>query len=447
MQNRILLLLMLTSAILIQAQGTLYSPYSTVGLGEQNNTEHPTSFGMGNASITLADSTVLNFLNPATYSTLGDGQPLFSLGFNSRISTFTQNNATQNHTSATINHFALGFTLKQRFGLAFGLKPYTSKAYSIIEGVKAGSDSIINTYLGSGGTNQFFVGLSAYLFKNESTAISLGTNLSYVFGATNNERRSQMYNSNSTYGGVDWNRFVVSSFHYDLGLMAKKIVALKHTLVLAATLDPSQKIAAEKENTLFFGVLGDPTKYDTILVAPIESGNFKLPTSYTLGGSYTYWFTSGFSSKYVRNSEITLHVNYASTDWSNYTSTFDSPISTLKNSSNLSIGLQYTPERKFAENTVNTTFISRVRYRAGYYQNSLPYSFNGEQYIDKGYTIGFGIPIVAHQSLSNLNFGFSYGTRTTQQTGSFNQSYFGLQFGLTIAPSIFERWFRKRRLD
>ncbi|MBP6090062.1 MAG: hypothetical protein KA521_02315 [Crocinitomicaceae bacterium] len=447
MQNRILLFLMLTSAMLIQAQGTLYSPYSTVGLGEQNNTEHPTSFGMGNASITLADSTILNFLNPASYSTLGDGQPLFSLGFNSRISTFTQNNATQNHTSATINHFALGFTLKKRYGLAFGIKPYSSKAYSIIEGVKAGTDSIINTYLGTGGTNQFFVGLSAYLFKNESTAISLGTNLSYLFGATNNERRSQLYNSNSAYGGVDWNRFVVSSFHYDFGLFMKKTLSLKHTFLVAATLDPSQKVMADKEHALFFGVLGNPTKYDTILLSPVESGSFKMPTSFTIGGSYTYWFTSGFSSKYVRNSEIALHVNYASTDWRNYSSSLENTVSSLENSYNLSIGLQFIPERKFTENTVNTSFFARVRYRAGYYQNTLPYSFNGEQFVEKGYTLGFGIPIIAQQSLSNLNVGFSYGTRTTQQTGSFNQSYYGIQFGVTIAPSIFERWFRKRRLD
>lgn len=447
MQNRILLLFMLTSVILIHAQGTLYSPYSTVGLGEQNNTEHPTSFGMGNASIALVDSTVLNFLNPASYSTLGDGQPLFSLGFNSKISTFTQSNATQNHTSATINHFALGFTLKQRYGLAFGLKPYSSKAYSIIEGVKAGTDSMINTYIGSGGTNQFFVGLSASLFKNESTTISVGTNLSYLFGATNNERRSQLFNSNSTYGGVDWNRFVVSSFHYNFGLFFKKIVALKHTLAIAATLDPAQNVRADKENGLFFGVLGNPTKYDTILLSAVESGSFKMPTTYTIGGSYTYWFTSGFSSKYVRNSEIAIHVNYSATDWINYSTSFDNAVSTLENSSNLSIGLQFIPERKFTENTVNTSFISRIRYRAGYYQNTLPYSFNSEQFVEKGYTVGFGIPIISQQSLSSLNFGFSYGTRSTKQIGSFNQSYFGLQFGLTIAPSIFERWFRKRRLD
>jgi hypothetical protein len=77
----------------------------------------------------------------------------------------------------------------------------------------------------------------------------------------------------------------------------------------------------------------------------------------------------------------------------------------------------------------------------------LPYSFKQEQFIDRGYTLGFGIPIIAQQSLSNINIGISYGTRSTQQIGSYNQSYFGIQFGVTIAPSVFDRWFRKRRLD
>lgn len=447
MQYKLLFFFLLMCVLKTQAQGTIYSPYSTVGLGEVNNSEHPTSFGMGNTAITLADSTMLNFLNPASYSTLGDGQPLFSLGLNARISTFTQTNASQDFTSASVNHFALGFTLKQRYGLAFGLRPFSSKGYSITEGVKAGTDSIINTYLGTGGTNQFFVGLSAYLFKNESTAISLGTNLSYLFGATNNERRSQLYNSNSTYGGVDWNRYVVSSFHFDLGLFMKKTFNERHTFVIASTIDPSQKITADREKALFFGVLGNPTKYDTISLSPTVSGSFKMPTTFTIGGSYTYWFTSGLSRKYIRNSEIALHVNYSSTDWNNYSTEFESTALSLQNSANLSIGLQFIPERKFTENTVNTSFISRIRYRAGFYQNSLPYSFNGEQFLERGYTLGFGIPIIAQQSLSNLNFGFSYGTRSTHQTGSFNQAYYGIQFGITIAPSIFERWFRKRRLD
>lgn len=447
MQYKLLFFFLLTCVLNAQAQGSLYSPYSTVGLGEVNSSEHPTSFGMGNTAITLADSTMLNFLNPASYSTLGDGQPLFSLGLNARISSFTQNNISQDYTSATVNHFALGFTLKQRYGLAFGLRPYSTKGYSITEGVKAGTDSIINTYLGTGGTNQFFVGLSAYLFKNESTAISLGTNLSYLFGATNNERRSQLYNSNSTYGGVDWNRYVVSSFHFDLGLFMKKTFNERHTFVIASTIDPSQKITADREKALFFGVLGNPTKYDTISLSPTVSGSFKMPTTFTIGGSYTYWFTSGLSRKYIRNSEIALHVNYSSTDWNNYSTEFESTALSLQNSANLSIGLQFIPERKFTENTVNTSFISRIRYRAGFYQNSLPYSLNGEQFLERGYTLGFGIPIIAQQSLSNLNFGFSYGTRSTKQSGSFNQAYYGIQFGVTIAPSIFERWFRKRRLD
>jgi hypothetical protein len=227
----------------------------------------------------------------------------------------------------------------------------------------------------------------------------------------------------------------------------KKTFNERHTFVIASTIDPSQKITADREKALFFGVLGNPTKYDTISLSPTVSGSFKMPTTFTIGGSYTYWFTSGLSRKYIRNSEIALHVNYSSTDWNNYSTEFESTALSLQNSANLSIGLQFIPERKFTENTVNTSFISRIRYRAGFYQNSLPYSLNGEQFLERGYTIGFGIPIIAQQSLSNLNFGFSYVTRSTQQSGSFNQAYYGIQFGVTIAPSIFERWFRKRRLD
>ena len=60
---------------------------------------------------------------------------------------------------------------------------------------------------------------------------------------------------------------------------------------------------------------------------------------------------------------------------------------------------------------------------------------------------GFGIPIVSQNSLSSINFGFSYGKRETAAENSFNEQYVGINFGIILAPSNFDRWFRKKKLD
>ena len=423
------------------------SPYSSYGLGEKGNIDHAAFTGLGNSNITYFDSTVLNFYNPATYNTLAQGQPIYSLGLSSRVSFYNQGDIKKTNTTAYFEHFAMAFTLKKHFGLAFGLKPYTRKGYSIYDRVKAGSDSIKYSYIGSGNTSQLFLGLSTNLLKFKNSTLSVGANLSYLFGTSTNERQSVLISTATTeIGGIDWNQLHVKSFQYDLGAFYQYELKENHVFTLAATFEPSQKIAATKDEYLFYGAIATPSSYDTLYSNADQKGHLQIASTYNLGFNYLIKLSDARKNQSIRNSTLSVHATYSATDWTKYASSFDTA-SNLLATNKFTFGVQYTPEASFLDNSNQSKFLERVRYRAGYYQYTLPYAIQGNQISDQAVTIGFGIPVLSQRSASSINFGFSYGKRGSGIDTHLKEQYLGINFGLSIAPSNADRWFRKRKLD
>jgi hypothetical protein len=148
----------------------------------------------------------------------------------------------------------------------------------------------------------------------------------------------------------------------------------------------------------------------------------------------------------IRNSTLSVHATYSATDWTKYSSSFDT-VSNLLATNKFTFGVQYTPEASFLDNSNQSKFLERVRYRAGYYQYTLPYTIQGNQISDQAVTLGFGFPILSQRSASSINFGFSYGKRGSGIDTHLKEQYLGINFGLSIAPSNADRWFRKRKLD
>lgn len=447
MRIKLLFLFLLLFVVNANSQYTTNSPYSSYGLGEYGGMEHANFTGIGNTTITYFDSTTLNFYNPSSYNTLAEGQPLFSFGIASRISFFEQNGTSQIKSSAFLEHFVMAFKVKKHFGLAVGMKPFARKGYSMNERVFVGGDSIEYNYNGFGGTNQVFLGLSSNLIKYKNSTLSVGTNLSYLFGTSTNERTSNLYDPDdeSVYGGIEWSSLKVNSFYYDLGINYRQIIKNDHQLTLTAVIQPGQSLNATKDEYLFYGQINDPEQYDTLGSTTGVKGKINLPATSAFGLNYSFWFNDVKKNNTARNSELSFHSSFTTTDWSRFSSSFST--SNLLPSTKLTVGLQYSPERKILDNATSASFFELVRYRAGYYYSSLPYSYNGVQLKDFGATLGFGIPILVQKSLSSINFGFSFGKRETGTENAFNERYIGINFGLTLSPGNFERWFRKSKVD
>jgi len=451
MRKSLLVLLVLFTGSLSFAQNTANSPYSSYGIGSTNGLDHATFLGIGNSRITMVDSTVLNFYNPASYNSLAKGQPIFSLGAASRLSTFSEGDTKEFTPYASIQHFALGFSFEKYFGMAFGLKPYARRGYDFSTGGFIDSDSMTYTYQGTGSINEAFIGISADLlspFKFDSTQLSIGANAGYLFGSVANTRKASLYSSSGNDGGVGVKTVDIRSFHYDLGLYFTHNFNKNHSVGLYATMDPLQKLNASYEEAIFYaGHVDDPNSYDTAAYVLREDSILTNTPKFTYGLSYKYRFTDTDAKARTLHPEVALHVSYSTSDWSKYENTFSTDSSSFLNTSKLSVGVQFVPEYEFQLNTATTNIFSRIRYRAGFYQYTLPFTTNGEQVSDFGTTFGFGIPVAVQKSLSSINFGFSVGRRGVSDQTQLNENYYGISFGLSIAPGQAEKWFRKRKLN
>jgi hypothetical protein len=117
-----------------------------------------------------------------------------------------------------------------------------------------------------------------------------------------------------------------------------------------------------------------------------------------------------------------------------------------KDYNRMSFGLQFQPEYEVLENIATLKGLEKISYRVGYYQQTLPYTNSGLQYQEQGLTVGFGLPLLAQVSLSSINVGLTFGQRTIA-TGIWKEQFIGARVSLIMAPSNFEKWFRKRQLD
>jgi len=442
MRKALLVVLFAVTGLLSYAQNA----YSYFGIGERSGRDHAIFSGLGNTEITLIDSLTLNFLNPASYNALGEGQPIFSLGVSSRLSTYNAGEVSEFNPSSHIHHFALGMSIRKHFGLGFGLRPYSQRNYDFTSGSNVDGDTIAYRYTGTGSLNETYVAFSADLLPFlDSTRLSVGGNLGWVFGSVANNRYSWLASSSQQTGGASIRTTTVGSIHFDFGMYFKHYFTPNHELGLYATLDPSQRLSARYSDGIFFSVdVDNPNFYDTTAYTEFTGEKITTAQDLTVGFSYTYFFKDNNEVQRKLHPAIGLHASYSATNWEAYENPYRAG-ENLMNTNKFTVGVQFIPESGNLYGN-NGNLFTKSRYRVGYYNYTLPFSVGGEQVSDFGTTFGIGIPVSIGKSLSSINFGASIGQRGTSDPNQLNENYYGLNFGISVAPGSAEKWFQKRKV-
>lgn len=419
---------------------------SFFGLGERANGNHSIYNALGKNDFNFFDSTQLNFYNPASYSTLSAGNTLYSLDVQSRVSQYAQNGTTEYGTTFLVEHFAIGFKMKRRMGMSFGLRPYSTRGYSFSEKDYVGSDSIQYTYSGKGGIQNLYLGFAYAPVQTKSTRLSLGVNASYLFGNVANERQSLLLETSTYQGGLGRDVVTMKAFHYEFGMYLKQYLGKKNIVTLSAVVEPTQKFNATYREELYTSSnINTPSIYDT-LIYNSQSGKITSNLTYRLGLNYQLNLPNWKRKTRTLHPALNVLASYSSLG--TYSHNFSAINQwNIVQGNRLSFGLQFTPELKMADNVSALKIPEKLLYRAGYYQQNLLYAVNGYQFTEKAFTVGVGIPLLMNQSLSSVNLGLTLGKRGTADPNSVQESFLGVNFGLILAPSVFERWFRKRKLD
>lgn len=427
------------------AQSITAEPASFYGLGEMSSKGHGIFDALGRNAINVFDSSMVNHYNPASYNRLSKGATLYTVSIHSRQSWYSNANAQQFAATPMVEQFTLGFKIRKQMGMSFGLRPFSARGYQISEKQYTGLDTIVYSYSGKGAIQDLYFGYSFGLIEKPKTKLALGANASYLFGTLVNERNSVLITGASAAGGVERNSLIMRAFYTEVGGYYSQQIGKNHTLGLSAVYQPELKLGGTYQRELYSSAtIGVPNSYDTIQ----NSNNaFSAQLAQSLQYGFSYAVKLPKYKRQTRELHPQLQVLASYSTFGALSQNQDLLTGfNQKNYERLSFGVQFQPEYKVVENIATLKAFEKVTYRLGYYQQSLPYTNSGLQYQEQGLTVGFGLPLLAQISLSSINVGLTFGQRTIA-SDIWKEQFIAARVSLIMAPSNFEKWFRKRQLD
>jgi hypothetical protein len=442
MIRNLILLVILVSNVSFAQQYTK-SPFSVNGLGEEDNVGNASFSALGNTRAAYIDSTILNIYNPASYSFLSHGQPIFSTSTFIQNYQFVQNGSTAKNNAFGLSHLAFGFSFKNRFGFAFGIRPFTNTGYDIINSSldNLTNDSITTYLYGSGNLTYAFAGLSFKLIDINKHKLAFGTNLGNVFGTNTNRQTVNI--QNELIGSIKQKTLKINGFNPEFGINYQLLINKSSNISLAAIYKSKVSFNSESKTALIAAAdYKNENTFDTLNYA-LLSGEIDNPSSLEIGIKYD--FTKYLNRTSLKIPQLIFLASYKSTAWNNVgTSAFTK---NLIDSKQYNFGLQFAPHVDFYDRSKSISFFSRVRYRVGYEFAQLPWLLNSKQLTSTTYSAGFGLPITSQRTLSSLNIAITYGVRTNGITLDLIERQLGYSLGITISPAFYDRWFKKNKID
>ena len=402
------------------AQDNTASPYSYFGLGEIKFKGTEDIRSMGGLGI-VADSVHLNLLNPASFSKLKFSS--FSIGTTSNFTTLETNTESEKAQRTSLNYIAIGIPVK-KFGVTFGLMPYSAVGYKMETTSTNVSDNTERNRrsTGNGTINRFFVGGGYEINKN----LSVGLDINYNFGEVETQFVESIYSPIILQlRSRENNQSNITGISFSTGLIYKAKLNDKHNIFTSLTYSPEAKLDSKNSRniaTIIYNVNGTELVSPPSQNIPVADQKLIIPTKYSFGAGL------GKNNKWLIGTEITFIQN------SKLKNRFDDINSTFENSTRFSLGGYYIPKYDSF-----SSYLNRVVYRAGFRYENTGLVINNTSINDYGMNFGLGLPV----GLSRINLGVEFGKKGTTSNNLIEENYFNLSVGL----SLNDIWFKKRKID
>lgn len=406
---------LLLSLVSFAQEGTS-SPYSFYGIGDIRFKGTLENRSMAGVAVEQ-DSIHINLENPASFANLK--LTTFSLGGTYATKNLKSNSGSANTRRTTLDYLAVGLPLG-KFGVGFGLIPYSSVGYKI-ESLSDQEGETSKRLAGTGGLNKVFFGVGYKIAPN----FSIGADAHYNFGKI--ETKSLEFSTNVPIGTRELNSADLSGVNFNIGAMYQRKISkklsvyssLNYTLEGNLTSSNNRNIATVVYNSGF-----DVVEVDALPEQKSEK-DIKLPSRISFGagiGEAKKWLVGGKIS-YQKNSGQENSYNQASNvGYGRYGS--------------VSLGGYYIPNYNSFSN-----YAKRVVYRGGIKYEKTGLMINSESINDMGVTLGVGLPITG--SFSNVNLGFELGKKGTTNANLIQENY----ANISVSFSLNDKWFEKRKFN
>jgi hypothetical protein len=422
MIKKLVIALLCFASYAINAQNTTISPYSFFGIGDLSKIATVDNQMMGRLQ-TYADSIHINLNNPAAYGKLRITTYSAALSHREiRLETFT---AEQKSSVTNLEYLSIGFPLNDRWGAGFGLMPYSSVGYNLLdESSNSNGAAVLNEYSGQGGLNKVYFSLGYRLLGD----LYLGATMNYNFGNLTNQRIQSV--ENVQFGTLDRRESRVNGFDFNYGATYTPKITPKHTLFSSVTVNTQANLISENLQRIgsFSRASGDEIEVVEVNLAArgLDRTEIKVPTTTTLGLGY------GEDKKWFVGAEYSFQ---AMSDFRNEFVNVEDVA--YQDASSFGLGAFFVPDY-----TSFTSYLKRVTYRAGLRLDKTGMVVRGSEINNFGITFGLGLPL-GIRGFSNLNLGVELGRRGTTVANLVEENYLKVNVGLSLS----DKWFVKRRVD
>ncbi|GAA4282460.1 hypothetical protein [Gaetbulibacter aestuarii] len=432
MIKKLLFIFVALIAINSYGQQNTASPYSFYGIGSLKFKGTVENRSMGGLSI-YTDSIHLNLRNPASFTgndleTINGNRPVkYGIGATHTSTTLKSDSGSSKASSTSIDYLALNFPVG-KFGVGFGLMPYTAVGYKL-ESLNA-DGNLENKYTGEGGLNKVFLGMGYQINKS----LSFGINLQYNFGNIQNSSVAYLYDQDGTpivYQSKESNRSDLSGLNIDFGLTYKTMLNQKLQLISGATYTPQSNLSSLNQRYIatVSGLTGQDIPSYTVQVdlkaQGLENTTLVLPSKYSFGagiGEPLKWFVGA---------------EYNAQKTSNFSNAlYSSGETTYEDASGFALGGFYIPEYN-----AFSGYLNRVVYRAGLRYEKTGLQLKNESIKEFGISFGVGVPVGT--LFSNANLGVELGKRGTTNSNLIEENFINVYLSL----SLNDLWFQKKKYN
>lgn len=454
------------------------SPYSRYGVGDLIGKGYAQGFALGGTHIALQnDSTPIFFINngnPASYA--NTSLTTAELGLNYSLVKM-ENRTTKNIAhNAALAYVSLAFPVKKWWGSSIGLIPFSTVGYAIASHSELSSAGDVEyLYEGSGGINQVYFGNAikplygvpgAFLrskryerLKEENRkaqidkilkrkkrvqGLSLGMNVSYLFGNIENSKRSifqptiaSFLNTRSVSSTRISDVFLDYGLQYAFTIDSLRGRDLKDNvkIMMGATFSAQTNVNARIDTltySYYYGSSGEEVLKDTIHLTTDAKGKMTFP------------LTFGFGLGFRKGDKWLAVADFAIQNWSSFQAFNQSQ--NLKNSMRISGGVQYTPNSRYTSKNLVEGYYKRIQYRIGGRYAKTALELKSTQLNEYALTLGAGLPVGRNfllQNFSMVSIGLELGQRGTTSKGLIRENFMKVTLGFTIN----DRWFVKPKID
>lgn len=409
--------LLATSAF---AQSGTNSPYSQYGFGVLSDQGNSFNRGMNGVGLALRPHNQVNYLNPASYSSIDSLSFIFDAGMSLQMTNFKEGNVSKNANNANFEYAVAGLRVASKFGVGFGVIPVSNIGYNFANIDESGLSR--NDYQGKGGIREVFLGLGWSPVKG----LSVGVNGGYLWGELDRSVNTVFYGGSvSTLKKARYAS--VANYKLDFGVQYDCQLNSKDALTVGATYGLGHSLNTDA--TLSFINANDTTSI-------VAKDALELPTQISAGVAYSH------------GKKWTVAVDYSLQQWSKVKFPVVGSSSDGQTSYTSKTGMFDDRHRinggfEYCQNAEGRKFMSRIRYRFGASYTTPYLKING---VDGPSEIsvsgGVGIPImnnINNRSILNVSAQWV----RSSAPGLVKENMFRINIGFTFN----ERWFAKWKFE